>query len=93
MRLEELNFFKHLSPFQFWDVEEGYRIDSKFEVLNFVKDSVYLIATKNDKGRQSKCFWVGDVLFNGEPIGTIDKLLKVKACPQQPSDTDLGMPL
>jgi len=34
--LECLNVFKHLGPFQFWDVEECCRIDNDFEALNSI---------------------------------------------------------
>jgi hypothetical protein len=38
-RLEELNVFKQLGTFQFWDVDECCMIDGDFEALNSIRDS------------------------------------------------------
>ena len=35
-RLEHLNVFKRLGPFQFWDAKEGCRIEIDFEALNSI---------------------------------------------------------
>ena len=47
-RLEQLNVFKRLGPFQFWIVGEGCRIDVEFKALNSMRNFVHLIAVEND---------------------------------------------
>lgn len=67
-RLEELNVFKRLGTFQFWDVEECCRIDGDFEALNSIKDSIHLIPTDSDlEVHCSKRPRLGNV---GESVGT-----------------------
>lgn len=36
-KLEHLNIFKHLGPFQLYDVEEAWRIDYELKALNSLK--------------------------------------------------------
>ena len=79
-RLEQLNVFKRLGPFQFWDVGEGCKIDVEFEALNSMKDSVHFIAVKNDDGGRCKCSWVDEVLFGHEFVGIADELADIQAC-------------
>ena len=47
-RLEELNVFRWLGRFQFWDVEECCRIDGDFEDLNSIRDCIHLIPADSD---------------------------------------------
>ena len=47
-RLEDLNVFKRLGPFQFWDEEECCRIDMDFKALNTIRDCIHLIPTAED---------------------------------------------
>lgn len=74
-RLEQLNIFKRLGPFQFWDAKEGCRIDVDFEALNSIRDCVHLILAEDDEvGLCCKRPRVGDVVLGGESIGTADEI-------------------
>ena len=79
-RLEQLNVFKRLGPFQFWDAEEGCRIDVDFEALNSIRDCVHLIPSEdNEVAQHCKRPRVGDVVLGGESVGTAGEQLMAHA--------------
>ena len=72
-RLEELNVFKRLGTFQFWDVEECCRIDIDFEALNSIRDSIHLIPADSDLevhcSKRPRLGHVGESVDIGDDVG------------------------
>jgi hypothetical protein len=87
-RLEQLNVFKRLGPFKFWDAEEECMIDVDFEPLNSIRDCVHLIPATDDDSRCCKRPRVGDILYGGESVGTAEEVLAQDAHPVLPSTTE-----
>lgn len=86
--MEELNVFKRLGPFQFWDVEEGCRIDVDFEVLNSIWESVHLIPAQGSDTEPNKRPRVGDVVYGVESVGTASEFPEVPTCLADPCTTE-----
>jgi len=89
-RLQNLNVFKCLNVFQFWDVQEGCWIDVNFEALNLVRECVHLIPKQPNELGPSKQPWLGNAPFSVELVGTtnVDVELDAAACPGAPCSTN-----
>ena len=71
-RLEDLNVFKRIGPFEFWDAEESCRIDVDFESVNSVRDCVHLIPAEEDS--EGTCLKRPRVVSIGESVGMHDDI-------------------
>lgn len=93
-RLQDLNVFKRLGAFQFWDAEESCRIDVDFEALNSIRDCVHLIpaAVEDFEGGPSKRPQIDN---GGESVGTATNnggVLDTELGSSEPESTDLEVP-
>ena len=72
-RLEELNVFRRLGRFQFWNVEECCRIDGDFEDLNSIRDCIHLIPADSDLevncSKRPRLGSVGESTGTGNDVG------------------------
>lgn len=88
--LQNLNVFKRLGEFQFWDVQEGCRIDVDFETLNSVRECVHLIPEQPSELGPSKRPRLGNAPVGVESVGTVDadEETNAAACLQAPFTTE-----
>jgi hypothetical protein len=72
-QLEELNVFKRLGTYYFWDVEEYCNIDNDFENLNSTKDCIHLILAKSNfevvSNKRPRLSSVGKSMGIGNDVG------------------------
>lgn len=91
-QLEELNVFKRLGTFQFWDVEECCRIDGDFEALNSIRDCIHLIPAHLDSDvNRSKRPPIGNL---GESMGTgndVGDNVQVEPATGEPESTGIRL--
>ena len=91
-RLEELNVFKRLGTFQFWDVEECCRIDVDFEALNSIRDSIHLIPADSDLevhcSKRPRVGSVGESVGNGNDVGDS---MQLEPAARELESTEIGL--
>ena len=91
-RLEELNLFKQLRTFQFWDVEECCRIDGDFEALNSIRNYIHLIPTDSYSDVNcNKRPRLGNV---GESVGIrndVGNIVQLEPTTREPESTEIRL--
>lgn len=88
-RLEQLNVFKRLGTFQFWDAKEDYRIDIDFESLNSIQDCVHLIPARNNNNRCCKRPRVGAIVCGEEFVWIVEEVLTLDTDPPVPLSNEV----
>ena len=93
-RLEDLNVFKRLGPFQFWNKEEYCRTDMDFKVLNSIRNCIHFIPVAEDlefeRSKRPRTSSIGD------SVGTINNNsgdnIDLEAIAGEPESTERPLP-